>query len=466
MRHRSLLVLAVSTAGVLAACSDAAPPAPTSLPTALARRSAVACDPGLIRSSLASLLRTGEAKSQAIPGFNEGEKRKRRGDLPAARQSYHGVINVVLEEYAADRLREPKNRGSMQSAVVDLVTSLYACGSETPPDGLFDAIGELGNAGPDEAICVASGGESLDCTLPNEDVTVQTDAAFLKAPAFIRIRPGGHPIPGFPDAWSPLWDVSVTPLDAQVNYPQYGSGPHPTPAAFAAVAVCVADRNGVPHPPLGTLRVAQGPDVGGGFLLPAVLIFQGTDMVGRLDCTEGSTDVAALHTSPFGASSFAVAGWRAVLTARDAIGDALSPRNLYAFDGGLGGVSTSFESTIAVVNPADLTSPLQLAYICSALNPNPTGGNYLHVYRIRNSRTVPVTGVTFDVIGKPTVSALPTLPARPANAAYGDSYFNSREFGSVRLRENGNLVDTQPNSLSSSCPSPLPPLLTATPIGQ
>ena len=354
MRHRSLLALAIFSVGVLAACSDASPPAPTAALAPVARRTAPACDASGVRSSLAQLLLTGDAKSEAIPGFNRAEQQQRKGYETAARREYFGVIDVVLREFSANRLREPKGRPapSKARAVEELLLDIFACADEVPPPGLGDALETT--SGPDQAVCLSASGLPLDCTLPNRDVTVVAEAGFFIAPAVMTIKPGNSdPFGNFAGRWSPVWKITVLPLSSQANYPQYpASGP---PAALtpyrAAVAACVVDRSGVEHPSRSLLRVAQAAETGPVFLLPAALLFDGTDLNAALDCTEGSTDVAVLRSSPFGSSRLALAGWGAVRDAGRALGDALSPRPLYAFDGGLGGVTHSFESQFAIVEP-------------------------------------------------------------------------------------------------------------------
>jgi hypothetical protein len=367
MHCRLLAVIALTGATALAACADDAAPGPTQVVGPPRLQIVTTCDPAAVRATMATLFTEGAAKVFAIPTFNEAQTKQRAGDATGALSLYYAVINHVLGEYAANRAVTPKRYESTQDAVEFVVSSLYACAGQPVPMELQDAIEAVSGGTDDATVCAAGSGFPVDCTLPNKDATVLAEPGFLDEPALIVIDlDGTDPFTGFHERWSPAWRIRVLPLTAQANYPYYGTGgayPNAPATAFrAVVGLCVVDRAGesgpIPHPGLEGLVVAQkvaSPSTLSPIELVPATTINGVSIDDRLDCTEGTTNTAALTANPFGSSRFAIAGWRALRGVGSTIGSVLAPRPLYAaafFDGGIGGETISFESWYAAVEPA------------------------------------------------------------------------------------------------------------------
>jgi len=93
------------------------------------------------------------------------------------------------------------------------------------------------------------------------------------------------------------------------------------------------------------------------------------------------------------------------------------------------------------------TASLVLTYICQ------------NVFRIRNPRARPVTGLEFRVAGVTGQIALPTVPPGAPDQPYLDVYFNAGAQGTVVLLENGVQVQVKANGSFPSCPGSLLPFL-------
>ena len=431
MHRRLLAVVVVTAVALLAACGDAAAPAPTQ---AIAPRLQVAmtCNAAAVRSALAGTLGEGRAKSVAIPTFNRAEQAKHKGRA-TARPIYYAVIDLVLGEHAAGRTDASTKFADANDAVEFVVSSLYLCAGDAAPAQLGDVIAGIEGDGGSSVACAGGAGLPTDCTLPNGDVTVIAEPGFLTEPALVVIEldPANDPFtPAYGQRWSPVWRIRVLPITAQANYPQY-TGPAGPISALAAVGLCVVDQPGasgpLEHPPLDELQVSQGA-AGNAippFLLDHLASLNGVTIADRLDCAAGSTDVGAITTSPFGASRLAAAGWRALRGAGTAVGSLLAPAPLHAavrFDGGIGGKVLSFESWYSAVRPATVSSvELRLGGTTGAVVSDASvfvaeGAPETIVAVPRDGNGAPVAGVACIFSVPPAGAPIVTLTPAGANA--------------------------------------------------
>ncbi len=359
MRNRIPISL-VALLLLATACSDGSPVTPEDPLTRVAAATVTTCDAGGVRSGISRTLLDRSSRNSARGFFDTARSSDGDGDHAAARVSYYSTLNVVLGARAMGRTKEPPALTSREAlnGVEGLARALYRCAGDAAPAGLGDilALPPAVNDG-NHTICTGAGDIGTTCVIPTQRVAVVAEPGFLRSPALFVLEPtAAYVDPALEAAygtqWSRAWSARVIPITAQANY-----GVNSPNGASAVVAVCVDDRlvNGVAvaHPARSLLQIATRPeDVPGATpqLLPVQSIVDGQDVTALLECAHDGGPIASRSLL----DRFRVTAQRM-----------LSPRPLYAFDGGIGGHAMIFLSYYAAVKP-----PTQLFVFVAPLSSN------------------------------------------------------------------------------------------------
>ena len=362
-RSATLPLLGLGLAAVLAACADGVPSAPEASigPTrAISVADYPSCDPSGIRSTMATLFQTSDLKKVAMPLFNSAEQYRQAGETELARTEYFKLLDNLLTKYTGDRLKLPSQYESMQDGVTYVMASVLQCAEDDPIydlDEYVQAIGSKPTAHPNFALClVLDYTKSKSCVPPGFGAAVVLDGGFLEKEALILIRPVGSSYnPYFTGdlgtTWSDVWEMRVEPKSAQVYAPP-AEAPDGAPAGHAAV--CLIDKTTAFKHPHSLVSLGYRPHLGAN--ASATDLDPSSEASTLLNCPKYDDNWENRTPAPptIGEASFQDR-WptRELLRGLRSGGHQLArlvvPQPLYAFDGGIGGKISSFESYVSAV---------------------------------------------------------------------------------------------------------------------
>ena len=361
MRRPTMVALAI-TLLLAAACTADPPSAPPSglRPTRAITIAYPSCDPSGIRSTMASLYKTSDLKSFALPTFNAAESARTSGNVAAARSGYYAVLEHVLDTFRGDRLQQPSRLASVQDGVFFVVASITRCAGDPVIDDLQTLVVGLGNDAPNYDICVVLATTAgAECVPSSEGAAVKLEANYLTKEALILVQPdfANLDVPLFEQdlgtTWSDVWRLRIAPLDAQRNY---GVAAPPATDPQGHAAVCTIDRfDDFTHHELSDAHLLRLGYRAGLAAPAATLLTESSTATMLLDCAkyegfwdqnEGVSALAVVPVLDAWPSRLALRGLRDVGGRATRL---FTPTTLHAFDGGIGGKFASSASYFSAV---------------------------------------------------------------------------------------------------------------------